>query len=298
MLFLPKELEAAEALSRLLQIGVALALWRACQTLSLTSGSPFPCSIKERPQDIPAGLLAWKTNGPRSKADYCWRPFPAQIIGFHRRITLRFPEASSQAPERGWTRKSNLVWGGKRLFSVLFQSPTGARKALLNELRNQDQGPSPGPRRSHRAQAKVQGQLPGILPSNILLTTNRKRKAGQGQSWDPPLEVGSGGCWQLPNLQGSFSKVLLGGGGKWGGGKRSPQVCVSSMRSDTWWRLPVLPGFAREGGAHGSQAEPGGAGDVVGGRTRGEVVCCFASRSSSCGELGKRPLKNKWPSSQ
>lgn len=58
MPFLPKELEAAEALSRLLQIGVALALWRACQTLSMTSGSPFSCSIKERPQDIPAGLLA------------------------------------------------------------------------------------------------------------------------------------------------------------------------------------------------------------------------------------------------
>lgn len=51
MPFLPKELEAAEeALSRLLQIGVALALWRACQTLSLTSRSPFPCSTKERPQ--------------------------------------------------------------------------------------------------------------------------------------------------------------------------------------------------------------------------------------------------------
>lgn len=126
--FLPKELEAAEALSRLLQIGVAL--WRACQTLSLTSGSPFPCSIKERPQDILAGLLAWKTNGPRSKADYCWRPFPAQIIGFHRRITLRFPEASSQAPERGWTRKSNLGWGGKRgLFLCLVPVPSGCQKS-------------------------------------------------------------------------------------------------------------------------------------------------------------------------
>lgn len=44
----------------------------------------FPCSIKERPQDIQAGLLAWKTNGPRSKANYCWRPFPAQIVSFHR----------------------------------------------------------------------------------------------------------------------------------------------------------------------------------------------------------------------
>lgn len=70
---------------------------------------------------------------------------------------------------------------------------------------------------------------------------------------------GVGVCLQLPKLQGPFSKVLL-GGGKWGGGKRSPQVCVSSMRSDTWWRLPVLPSFAREGGAHGSQAEPGGLG--------------------------------------
>lgn len=51
MPFLPKELEAAEeALSRLLQIGVALALWRACQALSLTSRSPFPCSTEERPQ--------------------------------------------------------------------------------------------------------------------------------------------------------------------------------------------------------------------------------------------------------
>lgn len=49
--FLPKELEAGEkALSRLLQIGVALALWRACQTLSLTPRSPLPCSSKERPQ--------------------------------------------------------------------------------------------------------------------------------------------------------------------------------------------------------------------------------------------------------
>lgn len=47
----PKELEAAEqALSRLLQIGVALALGRACQTLGLTRGSPGPCSIKGRPQ--------------------------------------------------------------------------------------------------------------------------------------------------------------------------------------------------------------------------------------------------------
>lgn len=70
--FLPKVLEAAEkALSRLLQIGVALALalWRACQTLSL------PCSSKERPQ-LP-GLLAWEADGPRSETDYHWPPVPA-----------------------------------------------------------------------------------------------------------------------------------------------------------------------------------------------------------------------------
>lgn len=77
--------------------------------------------------------------------------------------------------------------------------------------------------------------------------------------------------------------------GEWGGGKKSPRVCVSSMRSDTWWRLPVLPGFAREGGARGSQPEPGGGGaeGVVGGRTRGEVICYFASRSFSCGSRGR-----------
>lgn len=68
--FLPKELEAAEAaLSRLLQIGVALALWRACQTLSLTSRSPFPCSTKERPQIPqqgcwPGKLMAYEARLP------------------------------------------------------------------------------------------------------------------------------------------------------------------------------------------------------------------------------------------
>lgn len=73
--------------------------------------------------------------------------------------------------------------------------------------------PHPGPRRSLRAQAKVQGQLPGTLAFHTLLNTNRKRKPGQDRSWDPPLEVGNGGCWQLPKLQGPFSKVLLGGDG-------------------------------------------------------------------------------------
>lgn len=80
MPFLPKELEAAEeALSRLLQIGVALALWRACQTLSLTSRSPFPCSTKERPQ---TPWQARKTDGPRRKTDYHWWPSQLSLLAF------------------------------------------------------------------------------------------------------------------------------------------------------------------------------------------------------------------------
>lgn len=65
MPFLPKELEAAEeALSRLLQIGVAPPLWRACSTLSLTSRTPFPLFHQGKATDMKAGLLAWD--------DCCW----------------------------------------------------------------------------------------------------------------------------------------------------------------------------------------------------------------------------------
>lgn len=76
MLFLPKGLEAAEALSRLLQIGVALALWRACQILSLTSGSPFPLLHQGKATRYSGRAVGLENKWPKKKADYCWRPFP------------------------------------------------------------------------------------------------------------------------------------------------------------------------------------------------------------------------------
>lgn len=77
--------------------------------------------------------------------------------------------------------------------------------------------PHPGQGGTTELRPKSKASYQGFFPpeSNILLITNRKRKTGQGQSWDPPLEVGSGGCWQLPKLQGPFSKVLLGGKMGW-----------------------------------------------------------------------------------
>lgn len=244
---------------------------------------PLPLLHQGEATDRKAGLLAWKTEGREVSLTTAGGPSQARSLAF-----TAEPGSSpasqtfiSGSRERLDKEKQLEVGRGRELFLCLAPAPRGCQKAVLSELRTQGQGPSPGPRRSHSAQAKVQGQLPGTLPSHTLLITHRKRKTGQGQSWDPPLEAGSGGCWQLPKLQGPFSKVLL--GGRWGGGKRSPQVCVSRMRSDTWWRLLVLPSFAREGGAHGSQAEPGGAGGVVGGRTRGEVVCCLPLEALAVG---------------
>lgn len=38
---------------------------------------PFPLLHQGKAADTTAGLLAWKIDGPRSKTDYCWWPFPA-----------------------------------------------------------------------------------------------------------------------------------------------------------------------------------------------------------------------------
>jgi hypothetical protein len=71
---------------------------------------------------------------------------------------------------------------------------------MLNELRNQGQGPSPRAKEEPQSSGQSPGPVTRDSSFHTLLDTNRKRKPGQGQSWDPPLEVGSGGCWQLPKL--------------------------------------------------------------------------------------------------
>lgn len=82
MPFLPKELEAAEeALSRLLQIGVALALEGLSDTLPDIQ-EPFSLLHQGKAADNTAGLLAWKTDGPRSKTDYCWWPSRLRSLVF------------------------------------------------------------------------------------------------------------------------------------------------------------------------------------------------------------------------
>lgn len=137
--------------------------------------------------------------------------------------------------------------GGKRvLFLCPDPAPSQCQRAVLDEIRNQGQGPSPGPRRSHSAQAKVQGRLPGTRPTHTLLITSGKRN-----ELGPKLRsyLGGGGPPGMGQevLEGPLSEVLRGGGD--GVAARGATGSVSaSRRSDTQRRLPVLPSLAREEG--------------------------------------------------
>lgn len=64
---------------------------------------------------------------------------------------LLLPYPSSLAPARGRTRekKKTLGWGREEvLFLCRDPAPSQCQRAVLDESRNQGQGPSPGPRRA------------------------------------------------------------------------------------------------------------------------------------------------------
>lgn len=125
--------------------------------------------------------------------------------------------------EAGQEKKS---WGGggKRvLFLRLAPAPSQCQRAVLDEIRNLGQGPSPGPR-SHRAQAKL---CPRPVNSNSFHPNLADLQMERETSWGHS----SGLIWEVGVLlaPASASEPLLQGstGGKWGSGERSHQVCVS-----------------------------------------------------------------------
>lgn len=229
---------------------------RACQTLPLPAlGDPLPRLVKERSQ-LPSSrsqstVTGQKTDHPRNYHRRAggggggpssgFLPFPnSEDFKLSQKVSPRSPSRSTaslalilgsgQGLDKKKKKNKNNPWGGggKRvLFLCPDPAPSQRQGAVLDEIRNQGQGPSPGPRWSHSARAKVQGRFPGTCPTHTLLITNGKRNQLGPKLRSRP---GRGGP---PGTRRRFFGAPLASpaGGNRGDGKRSHRVCVSKCET-------------------------------------------------------------------